>query len=904
MVTRRLVGSKGPLKAEIDKLLAAYQESSKEQTEELANVFIKQFPQHFFGWQILGVTLLAGGRVSEAITPLQKAASIDPMNAALHNNLANALKELGRLEEAVSSYQKAIFYQPNFVQAHSNLGSALIQLGRYRLAMESCRMAVQLNPSYASAHNNLGNAHKELGELFEAEKCFHEAIRLNPEYVIAHINLGETVAKLGRSIEAEQRFRQAILIAPNNIDAHYALSNILVAEDRYLEAIDVFRIILALRPEDAKIHNNLGVALKNLGHFDEAKSCYLEALRLDARISDARLNLGNIYSERGRDQEAVECYRAEIELNPESAASYIALGNLSARNGQNKDAETYFLSAIALDPFFAEAHNNLGVLLENLGRTAEAESAFGKAVDIRNDYVDALCNLGNVQHKLGKFSEAENNLKRAISGNPRHEVALSNLSNCLRTLGKPMEAEHYARQAISINPSYPEAHCNLANALSAQARLDEAEISYKETLRLKPNFSVAFSNLLLNMLYQEKKPADIWLAHKQYADQFELPFKPDWPRHKNLPNTNRRLKVGYVSADLYNHSVSFFIEPIFQNHDKNKFEIYAYYNNVINDDKSKAMSGHVEHWIECAAIDDASLASRIQDDGIDILVDLSGHTALNRLPVFARKPAPVQVTWMGYPATTGLTAMDYRITNFAQDPVGTTEIYQSEKLLRLPDHVLTYKPAEGSYPINRLPALTNANFTLGCLNNHTKITKRAVELWSNLLAQIPNSRILLGNGAQSAVHHWFSEAFSQLGIASDRLLVQPRLTLHDYLKLHNEIDLSLDPFPYNGGTTTMHSLWMGVPIITMSGTLPHTRVGSFLLKRLELDRFIANSEAEYLDTVVFWSKNLESLDQIRQNLRQLFISGDRSPLSVTRHIEALYLEIWDQWCSKEISSLY
>jgi len=432
----------------------------------------------------------------------------------------------------------------------------------------------------------------------------------------------------------------------------------------------------------------------------------------------------------------------------------------------------------------------------------------------------------------------------------------------------------------------------LASALLKQGQADEGIANYRKALQLQPDNARAFSNLLFGLQNLSTcPPVELFDEHLRYAERFEAPLKPFWQPHGNSRDPERRLKVGYVSGDFCNHVVALFFEPILAGHDKSKFEIYGYYNNNQFDSHTEWIAAHMDHFLVCHTLSDEQLAERIRADGIDILVDLAGHTANNRLLVFARKPAPVQCTYIGYPGTTGLSAIDYRISDPWQDPVGLTERYHSETLVRLLGG-MAFAPDPASPEVNELPALHSGQFMLACLNNLSKVNPAVIALWSRILRALPQARLMLGNVTDDSIRQRLLDLFSQNEIGPERLILQTRVPMADYLALHHQIDRALDPFPYNGGTTTMHSLWMGVPVITLAGDHAVSRLCAAHLSRVGLDEFITHSEDEYLQCAIRFANDLPALNQVRQSLRARMSASACDPAAITRQLEAAYREMW------------
>ena len=386
------------------------------------------------------------------------------------------------------------------------------------------------------------------------------------------------------------------------------------------------------------------------------------------------------------------------------------------------------------------------------------------------------------------------------------------------------------------------------------------------------------------------------MEHLRFAQRFEAPLMHHWRWHHNTPDKEKRLKIGYVSGDFRNHAVAYFIEPILGHHDKSQLEVYCYYNHPQHDSITQRIRQMVDHWVPCKSLSDDNLAERIRSDGIDILIDLSGHTGHNRLLTFAKKPAPVQITWLGYPGTTGLAAMDYRLTDAYLDAPSMTEQYHTETLLRLPCAV--FHPDPLSPPVNALPALSSGQFTLACLNNLAKINQDVIRLWARILTALPQARLLLGNVMGESARRGLLDMFAGEGIAADRLILHPKMALSDYLELHHQIDLALDTFPYNGGTSSCHSLWMGVPVMTLAGHTTVSRVGVAVMAGAGLPEFVTSTEDEYVERTLELARDLPRLNQVRQTARDRMNGRPGSdPEDFTRRLEHEYRSVWTRWCN-------
>jgi len=610
-------------------------------------------------------------------------------------------------------------------------------------------------------------------------------------------------------------------------------------------------------------HIKRGNAFLSDGDLPNAEACYRQALTIDPAHVAPYITLGYVLREQRRFDEASQILKQVVLLDPQKADGFYMLGTIAKEQGDVNSAIDNFNKALAIKPDFEVVYTDLCLLLFQSSQIAAAKQLMNRGIAIYPENAD-------FHYYLGNLYSLESN----------HEAAVASYT-----------------AALSIQPAYPEVLGNLGDILKNQGQLDEAIASLRASLALKPDYVQAFSNMLLAMQYHSVyTSAEVFAEHLRFGQLYESPLKPHWPHHSNLRDPQRRLKIGYVSGDFRNHSVAFFIEPVLETHDKSNFEIFAYYNYTVHDHVTERLSKKVDHWLSCAGMSDDQLAERIRLDGIDILVDLSGHTGYHRLLTFARKPAPLQLSWIGYQATTGLTAIDYRVTDTAMDPPGTTEQFHTETLLRIPTSA-QFQPAADSPPVNPLPALSSPWFTLACLNNLAKINQEAVHLWSRILTALPHARLMLGNATGSHTKERLLAMFAQENISEDRLIMQPKVSLPDYLKLHHQIDLALDTFPYNGGTTTLHSLNMGVPVIALAGNTPVSRAGVAILGGAGIPEFATFSEDEYVARTIEVAQDLPKLNEIRQSLRErakpLFTTA---PQQVTRPLEAAYRTIWKEWC--------
>ena len=755
--------------------------------------------------------------------------------------LALAHHQAGRLAEAERIYRELLAVEPQHADALHLLGVIASQVGRPDLAEELIRQAIGLLPGAAAFHGNLGNALNELGRRDEAITAYRRAIELQPGSASAHHNLGNALRDEGRGEEAIAAFRQALQCDPSCAEAHNNLGNALRDAGCLEEAVAAFREALRLQPDFAYAHNNLGNALRDQGKLDEAIASFQQALQLQPAYAQAQNNLGNARRDRGDLGAAIAAYRRALQL----------------------------------DPAFAEAHHNLGVALHERGEFEAAVASCQQALRLRPDYAEAHHNLGNSLSKLDQGDAA---------------IAAY-------------------RRALELRPAYAEAHNNLGATLLERGEIDEAIASFRRALaasrpalREQPHLAQAHSNLLVSLHYPDGlERAAIFAEHGRWDEIHGRPRAGERAVHGNDPDPDRRLKIGYVSPDFREHSVAFFLESLLACHARAQVEIFCYSEVQRPDGVTARLRRDAAHWRSIHGLPDAQAADLMRADGIDVLVDLAGHTANNRLPIVARRPAPVQVTYLGYCDTTGMKAMDYRLTDAHADPPGTTEHLHTEQLFRLPDCAWCFRPPADAPPVSALPMHSTGRVTFGCFNALPKLTEATLALWSQILHAVPGSRLLLKNHGfrEPAVRWRIRRGLEKAGIAAERIeLIGPARSVAEHLAAYGRVDLALDTFPYHGTTTTCEALWMGVPVVTLAGQTHASRVGVSLLTNAGIPELIASDRDEYLHLAVQLAADATRLADLRATLRARLAS---SPLMdaprFAHNVEAAYREMWRQWCA-------
>ncbi len=604
--------------------------------------------------------------------------------------------------------------------------------------------------------------------------------------------------------------------------------------------------------------------------------------------------LGIIQCQSDREEMGIKLIARALHAMPEEASFYNNFGTGLTRLGHHKDAIIAFKRALELKPSYAAAHNNIAAAFKALGNLREAKQHYQSAVYLRPTFAEAWANLANVLIDMGNIIEAETASRESIKLSPNYVAAQNSLGIVLHRRGLYSESEACFRYAIQLCYEYPDALCNLGELLKEQGRAEDAMAYYDEAWRLAPEEFDKGSNRLFAMCcLASLTPKNITKAHREWGKAFSrTPSKKHIHRDKNL---DRRLRVGYVSADFRRHSVAYFLEPIFENHNKLAFETFAYANMAGDDEVTHRLKNYSDHWCDVFGMDDQTMVAKIIADKIDILVDLSGHTRGGRLPVFASKPAPIQITYLGYPATSGLKQIDYRITDSWADPPKLTEHFHTEKLLRLKNGFLCYRPPENAPKIMPAPSLNSGRVTFGSFNNLAKLTSNLIKTWAEILKSVPNSQLRLKSKAlgDQVIRKRITQIFSDLGIREDRVTLVPWITNTSPLSAYEDIDIGLDTYPYHGTTTTMEALWMGVPVITLAGHWHASRVGISILARGKMSALIATNLSDYIDKAITLANSPDLLREYRQTLRDSLVRhGLTDGARFTNELENAYIWTW------------
>ena len=643
-----------------------------------------------------------------------------------------------------------------------------------------------------------------------------------------------------------------------------------LAAGKLAEAEATLRQLLQAFPNHAPAHFLLGAVAHKAGRLQSALDHLTKARSLDLSAADPFFLTGLIHQQLRQLPQAIAAYQLCLIRRPADAKALNNLGRALLDTG-NIDAGLKSLEqAVVADPQNTGALNNLGEALRMSGRVDAAIAQYRQAIAVDPACGEAHCNLGTVLAAQNLRLQAIASFERAIAINPKSYNALFNLTRVLQDATQFDAALARCRQAIAARGNSADAHNVLGNLYGIMGQVSECIAAQKQAIHLQPGHAGNHSNLLLSLQYRDDLSiADRFAAHRQWDLQHTAGLTPLHQQRKNLA-TNQKLRIGYLSPNFQSHSVAYFIEPALAARDRSASEVFCYSNTRQTDDATHRFRKLADHWREIAGLSDIAVAELIAEDAIDILIDLAGHTSGNRLPVFAYKPAPVQMSWIGYPDTTGMAGMDYRLTDAVADPPGESARWHSEKLIRIPGGCWVYSGPGTSVLPSSVPVKTNGFVTFGSFNNLPKVTPQVLESWAQILRRVPRSRLILKAAGLSGTlgREYVLSHLQTHGVQPDRIdLLSWAPSTASHLDLYSRIDIAFDTFPYNGTTTTCEALWMGVPVITFSGDRHVARVGASLLTHGGFPQWIAADHQGYMDLAVRLADQIKNLSEIRSSLR-------------------------------------
>jgi len=810
------------------------------------------------------MTAYRAGRHEEAQSLWRRLLQDQPQRADATHLLGLSVLACGQFEEAQQILAGVVALDPGSADAHSNLGFALINLKRYDEARASLEKSVALQPNSATAQRNLGIVllHLELTE--PAIAALARTIELNPGDIAARHLLGVSLLKCGRFEEARQVLADVVVFDAGSSDAHSNLGLALINLQRYDEARGFLEKAVALEPNSATAQRNLAVALLRLELWEPAVAAFTRALKLKPDDADAWCNRSVAELMLRQWDVAARSAERTLALQPRhfEALANKGLSHLELRH--YAVAETAFNAAIAIRPGMAEIQAHRGRLHMLMGRWAEAEADFDAAVAREPSLKLAWQGKAQISMLNGNVAEAIVACKRVLEQDPASAVGLALLGACLQRLGDTAGAIAHLDRALAIKPDYDEAITK--------------KISYQD-FHAQSDFAA-----------QQATRHYWWDAVGCKFPRRELGARSLDP--------HRRIIVGYVSSEFRTHSAAFAFMPVLRSHDKAQFQLNCYSSSSSRDAFTTTFQALADVWVDAASLSDDELADRIQADGVDILVDLSGYTIGNRLTVFARKPAPIQVTAWGSATGTGLATMDYFFADPVTIPPDVRHLF-AETVYDLPA-VITIDPITDAAP-SALPMLRNGHVTFGVFNRIEKISDEALAVWSRLLREIEGAKIVVKHIAldDPLQRDALAERCVALGIAQDRIVCIGSSARSEHLRAFEAIDISLDPFPQNGGISTWESLYMDVPVIAKLGNGASSRAGGAILKAIGLDDWVADDDDGYVAIAKRFAAQPELLAKLRVELPGRIAASPAGDVSVyTQRVEAGYRQFWRDYCAK------
>ena len=798
------------------------------------------------------------------------------------------------------------------------------------------REVLTADPKNAAAYGNLAIIAAQQGDLAGAERLMRQEIRLRPNTPAGYHNLGSVLQQQGRLADAIAAHRHAIKLKPDYAEAFLALGNGLRQQGHLEEAMGSYRSALAARRDYPEAHNNIGVLLQMQGRLEQAAAAYHEAVRLRPGYAEAQFNLGTVLHQRHELDAAEAAYRRVISLNPGIAAGHNNLGTVLKDQGLLDGALAAFDQAIALQADYAEAFYNRATVLRQQARLEEALAAYGRAIALRKNYADAINNAGIVLQELGRAREAVDLYRQLLEQMPAHADACNNLGTALLAEGRADEARAAFEQALAHKPDFPEAFCNLGNARRELGDLAGAIAAYREVLRLRPDDAGAFSQLiyhraqacawdgyeadqekLVDMARRGIRVPPFYLLSTPASASDQLSCARHWatsisPPRKALfhhqPRAEReRIRLGYLSGDLHQHATAQLMAELFECHDRDRFEVFAYSYGPDDDSPMRArLAAAFDRFVDIRARSHRKAADLIHADQVDILVDLKGYTHHARPAISAYRPAPVQVSYLGYPATMGADFIDYIIVDPFVVP-SSQQPFFSERLVHLPRSYQANdrrREVADARPSRRDFGLPAEGLVLCSFNNNYKISPAFFDIWMRLLRAVPGSVLWLLEANPLVRGNLRSEA-EKRGVDSGRLIFAPLVPPAEHLGRHRHADLFLDTLPCNAHTTASDALWAGLPVVTCCGDTFAGRVASSLLMAIGMPELVTKSLEEYEQAALALARSPQRLIALRQKLQN---NRDASALfdlpKLTGNIEAAYARMWQTWLAGQTPAAF
>jgi len=879
--------------------LAFHQAGFLADAQTLYKEILRRRPDHFDALHLLGVSQHQTGDLDAAERLIRRALVIDPRSAAAHSNLGNLLVQARRLGEALASFESAIALKADYAEAFFNRGHALGELKRFEEALASYDRAIVLKPEFAEAWNNRGHALLELRRPAEALQSCERALALRPDFAEAWNSRGNILQVLKRPADALESYDRALAVRPNFAEAWNNRGNALRELRRLDEALASYDKAAALEPDFAAAYRNRGITLLQLRRPDAALESFDRAMSLDPSCAAAFFCRGNAMLYLERRTEALISYDRAVDIDPRYAAAFSNRGNVLRELKRLDEALASCEAAIAADPEYAEAFNNRGNVLGELKRFDEAVASYDKAIAVKPDYADAWCNRGEALFALERFDAALASHDRALAINPVLAAALLGRANILIVTTRLIEAFAACNAALAISPDSPRALTQLGQCHARQGDTERAVACYDRALAIKPDDESAISNKIFTLDFA----ADVGFAEHQAVRAWwwrrigsKIAARSPW-HHDNDRDPARRIVLGYVSSDFKKHSAALGFSPVLKNHDRARFEVICYSCSPTEDAGTRDFQRTADQWRSASQWSDDRLADQIRTDKVDVLIDLSGHSAGHRLHVFARKPAPIQVTAWGHGTGTGIPAIDYLFSDPVAIPAAVRHLF-AERIHDLPCLVII-EPPPGGLRSPEPPVLSNGHVTYGVFNRIDKISEQALRVWTRILRSDAGARLLIKHHAvdDPSIRSVLRRRFAGHGMSADRIELLGSTSREEHLATYGRVDVCLDPFPQNGGVSTWEALHVGVPVVTKLGGCVPGRVSGAILSSIGMTDWVAADDEGYVEIALNSVSRPDRLRTIRHELpRRIAASSGCDPAGYTRAVEGAYRAMWEDYC--------
>jgi len=804
---------------------------------------------------------------------------------------------------AEALFRQAVEAQPTNSEAMGLLGVSLFKQDKKSEARDALKQAVELDPTDADAHYNLAEVFVSLDQPGEAQESYSNCAREDPSHPTAWRRLADLRARAKNHKGASEAAEQALLQTPDDVDLMFWAAQQMIVAGRIKDASALLRRATLLAPDSLKVkvlQFNTSITDNDV---DGAVECIERAVKLGPTDRQVLLARFLLYNRLNRLKEAADAGGDFVKQFPEDADGHYTLGCVFEREGERGGAALAFARYIELQPERAIGYARLGQVLLHVGHLQDAETQLRKAIELDPKTAATHMHLSIVLERIpSRMSDAVESVGIALELEPRSTAVLGWLATLQTKQGKHTEAAQTYRKVLEIDPNDLGALLGYGHLLAGQARIEAAWEYLEKAAEICPDKShVRATGLFFANAHPDLGRDHIFAMHQKWASLMHKETPEAFTEWKNDRSPDRPLKIGYLSPDLRGHSVAYFLQPLLVAHDKSSFEIFIYDNTPGSDQLSVHLHTLVNHWYRIVGGSAERVADMVREHEIDILVDLAGHTADNRLDVFARHPAPIQVSYLGYPNTTALPEIAYRFTDDIADPIGA-DTYYTEELIRLPGGFLCFNPPQPFLEVAPLPAGETGNITFASFNAVHKINRKVIALWSRVLDAVPGSSLLMKAGglADPETRESIMAGFKQNGIQEGRIIFVERTPgYRAHLEVYHRCDIALDTFPYNGTTTTFESLWMGLPVIALAGDRHSARVSQSILSRLELAELVANDADDYVRLAQQLANDRKRLATLRSSIRPTMLDSRlRNATALAKEVENAYREMWRKWCNR------